>query len=302
MLKDSHNEIIFAHPVKHGFLSVIVPVYKDPDGLKKTLDGLAAQTIPHKDYEVLVANDGADPEITRLCQEYENVRELSIHPNKGSYNARDTALAESRGEYIAFTDADVILPPTWLAEGRKLLSQYDYVGGPVRFPKLARETAVTLYEKNTGFATERYFTIARFCITANLFTTREVIETVGGFDRRMYSGGDYEFGDRVYRSGKFKQGYSENISIEHPHRTYKEILKKLKRTTQGFNHLVSLYPDRFNSKFYLLDGFLFAIKPPKLTGGVGLFVFTWWMRFVDLYYKAKYYKFAKLTGFGDSKN
>lgn len=297
----SYVQVHFAHPVKSRYVSVIIPVYRDTEGLEKTLQCFSRQTLSQSQFEVIVANDGADPAVSEVCNRYPFVKEVTITPNKGSYKARNTALTESRGEYLAFTDADTSPSPNWLKEGVRFLEQYDYVGGPVKFPKLDQETVVTRYEKQFSFDTKTYYKDLHFSITANMFTKRKVFETIGGFDRRLLSGGDFEFGNRVFTSKLFSQGYAESLIVEHPHRSYEEILKKRKRTVQGTDTLRLFYPKRFVMNYYLLDGLIDALRPPRFTSDLKYFFFVWWMQFVDLYFKARYYRFAKLTGIGDPK-
>lgn len=84
-----------------------------------------------------------------------------------------------------------------------------------------------------------------FGVTANIFVKRKVFEEIGGFDQRLKSGGDIEFGDRVYRSKKFRQIYKKDVLVIHPPRGYKNLIKKIKRVTQGNIKLNQLYPIRF---------------------------------------------------------
>jgi hypothetical protein len=53
--------------------------------------------------------------------------------------------------------------------------------------------------------------------TANMWTTRDVIDQIGHFDGRLLSGGDRDFGERVFSAGMC-QHYADNVIVRHPAR------------------------------------------------------------------------------------
>ena len=110
-----YTQITFKEKEVPSFVSVIIPVYKDAIGLKDTLESLNEQTIDRANFEIIVVNDGGDPDITALCEKYQ-VRVIEQKPNRGSYYARNKGLEISKGEFIAFVDADIKVPNDWLAK------------------------------------------------------------------------------------------------------------------------------------------------------------------------------------------
>ncbi len=44
-------------------ISVIVPVFEDPDGIRACLEGLARQTVPVDQFDVVVVDNGSNPPI-----------------------------------------------------------------------------------------------------------------------------------------------------------------------------------------------------------------------------------------------
>ena len=274
-----------------GYTSVIIPVYRDADGLEQTLTSLKNQSIPDSDYEVIVGNDGGGTEISDLCVNY-NVKEVAIVPNKGSYYARNRALEESRGEYIAFVDADISVPEYWLAAGIQKLQYFDYVGGPVVIDKVKVHEPEHLYEQLHGFPCEKFFYEQHFCVTANLFVKRIVIEDIGGFVSRLRSGGDNEFGKRVYLSGKYKQEFSESITVLHPPRGFRKLIKKGIRLHRGRILLNKMFPDRYNyekprSRTLILDMAL----PPRISSVKKIFTDENKFSFFQKYWFIWKYKF-----------
>ena len=96
-------------------ISVIIPVYNAAQYLPRTIRCLREQTIC--DMEVLLIDDGSNDGSAAICQEIasNDRRFLYIHQeNQGVSAARNNGLSRSRGEYIAFLDADDIIPTNYL--------------------------------------------------------------------------------------------------------------------------------------------------------------------------------------------
>jgi len=102
------------------FISVIVPAYQASRTLADTLESLAALTYPA--HEVIVVDDGSTDDTLRIAREYP-VRIIRLERNSGAGVARNTGAAEARGQLLAFTDADVIVPPDWLERGLALMQE-----------------------------------------------------------------------------------------------------------------------------------------------------------------------------------
>lgn len=296
------NTVNFRYPKKNNFVSVIIPVYRDAKGLHDTLSSLQKQTLNKSNYEVIVANDGDDIEVSRVCKEF-NIKEVKITPHKGSYNARNKALEESRGEFLAFTDADVIVHEFWLEKGVSKLKEFEYVGGPVVFNNTNTKNLVQLYEKIFDFNIYESFKENHYCVTANLFTVRELITNIGGFDIRLKSGGDLEFGQRVNLIPQYRQTFLQDNAVLHPHRDYKGLLIKKKRIIGGLTDLLSYYPERYNRhSLILVDSIIYAVIPPKeYLYNVRFFLFVWYMKLIDLYLNIKYRSYGMKFFNPDSK-
>ncbi len=92
-------------------ISVIVPVYKVEAYLQRCVDSLLAQTF--SDFEVILVDDGSPDHCGEICDEYvrkdERVR-VFHKPNGGVSSARNLGLDNVHGEWIAFVDADDLVP------------------------------------------------------------------------------------------------------------------------------------------------------------------------------------------------
>lgn len=90
-------------------LSIIIPVYNVEQYLEKCLQSCLSQDIPHKEYEIIVVNDGSpDGSLhiaERIASNSTNVSVIS-QENGGLSAARNTGLKVAKGEYIWFVDSD----------------------------------------------------------------------------------------------------------------------------------------------------------------------------------------------------
>lgn len=217
------------------FVSVIVPVYNGAAFLPRCLAALEKQNYPAESYETLVVFNGG-PCCVDANGPRSAVRFLQER-TPGSYAARNRGIFNARGSVLAFTDVDCIPDPNWLKNGVQALTENPgcgFVGGKIEIvPKLsARLSLVERYEKNNYFLQRLYVNQSQFAATANMFTTREVIDRVGMFNWNLKSGGDKEWGGRVSSLGL--QGFYEPAAlVRHDARSLGALLRKARRIAGG---------------------------------------------------------------------
>jgi len=218
------------------FVSIVVPVYNDPVGLRTCLEALESQSYPSGSYEVIVVDNNSDEPIDGVVDPCPHAFS-EFESKQGSYAARNRGIEVAEGDLLAFTDADCIPSEQWLRAGVKCLQSagVDYVGGPVEifFADPEDPSPVGLYDALTSFRQKGNLEQKGFSVTANLLTTRSVFQSVGLFDERLKAGGDREWGRRAYRKG-FTPGYCEGAIVRHPARnSLAEMLKKERRVAEG---------------------------------------------------------------------
>ncbi len=223
--------------MNYPFVSVIIPVFNDEDRLMICLDSLHKQTYPKENFEIVVIDNGSSNPVASKLKTYTNVRCFD-EPVSGSYRARNTGIRHALGQIIAFTDSDCIPSIDWIENGVKALSSMKNPGIAagridVFFKDPKRPTWVELFEKEFAFNQEGYVKNQHFGATANVFTTTAVIEKAGLFDESLKSGGDMEWGKRVFNAG-FDVIYADEVKVDHPARCdIKERFVKTKRTALG---------------------------------------------------------------------
>lgn len=92
---------------KNVTVSFVLPVYNAACYLRQCLESVLRQSLP--DFEIVLVNDGSTDNSLALCREYETEYEF-IHvidqPNQGVSAARNQGIADAKGKYICFLDAD----------------------------------------------------------------------------------------------------------------------------------------------------------------------------------------------------
>ncbi len=108
-------------PIK---ISVIVPVYNAAAYLATCLDSIFGQTLT--EIEVICVEDGSTDGSLSILQKYVQKESRLIvltQANKGPGYARNTAIAQAKGEYIAFVDADDYIDKTLFEKAYRLARQ-----------------------------------------------------------------------------------------------------------------------------------------------------------------------------------
>lgn len=210
-------------------VSVVVPHYDDLDRLDRCLDLLMAQTFPAAEREIIVADNGSPQGEDAVRARIAGRARLVIAPEKGAGLARNVGVAAARAPLLAFTDADCLPEPGWLAAGLAALAHTDVIGGGMKVvPEHAgRLTGAEAFEHVFAFSNERYVREEGFTVTANLFCARSTFDAVGPF--RTGVSEDIEWSRRATAKG-FHLAYAADAVVGHPPRPdWPALLKKWRR-------------------------------------------------------------------------
>lgn len=252
------------------FVSVVIPVHNDPEGLRDTLDALVDQTYDRDRYEVLVVDNRSRDETPAVAgayaTRYEQVQALDERRRQSSYAARVRGIRRARGDVLAFIDADMTVEGDWLERAVEHMDEeeLDYMGCNVELYAEGEETLASKFNRHSGFPIERYVDELHFAPTCCLFVRSEVVDEVGPFDARFVSSGDREFGQRVHEAG-FEMGYADDVRMYHPTRSsVSSLARKSARIGRGKHQMRRLYPQRYgDSKRLLLYPGLYVPSLPR---------------------------------------
>jgi glycosyltransferase involved in cell wall biosynthesis len=109
------------------FFSIIVTTYNRPDALTAVLRGIDQQDDRY--FEVIVADDGSEPDASKLASRYGARHVWQPHNGFRAAAIRNKAVAASRGEYLIFLDGDCVPRPSFTARHRALAEAGWFVAG-----------------------------------------------------------------------------------------------------------------------------------------------------------------------------
>ncbi len=202
-------------------VSVCIAARNESKNLRKLLTSLVNQTYPTDLFEVIIADDLSEDNSRKIIREYSsrysyikllevNNRAEVISPKK---NALSNAISISKGEIILTTDADCIVPPTWIEsmvsafydKDVSLVAGYSEIDLPdwhkaSLLHKFEYYDFAALYSAVIGsYALGEGYT----CIGQNLAYTREAFDKVGGFEqiKHLISGDDVNLMQIMKKAG-----------------------------------------------------------------------------------------------------
>jgi glycosyltransferase involved in cell wall biosynthesis len=121
-------------------VSVVIPAFNCAEYIERTLDSVLAQS--HRDLELIVVDDGSTDDTrsiaARVAARDPRVIVLQQPPSGKAAVARNTGIRASRGELVAFLDADDLFHPEKLAAQVALFARRPELG--VVFCDIARFT------------------------------------------------------------------------------------------------------------------------------------------------------------------
>lgn len=220
-------------------ITVIIPTYHDWDRLQLCLDALQNQTISQKYFEVIAVNNDPYDLVPDTLYIPSNAKIIN-EGKPGSYAARNKAVREAQGTFLAFTDSDCIPDKDWLTNALKIFSsdkKISRIGGKVSIfcENENNRTSAELYDLLFAFQQKKAVNKLGYSVTANLIVRKEDFLSVGYFNDKLFSGGDHEWNMRAKQKG-LSIIYAPNVIVNHPARkTIEELEKKRRRVVGSWN-------------------------------------------------------------------
>lgn len=185
-------------------LTVVVAARNEEEHLADQLDALLAQEWDGA-WEVVVVDNGSEDNTPAILERYrsqhERLRTLSAGERPSKSHAVEVGVNSSSAPLLAFTDADDVVAPGWVAAMAEALARDPVVTGPVELDRLnppwlagsrGRAHAEGLLEFHGLFPTIR---------GNNYGVRRSVLAQVGLPEAEHYPVDDVEFSLRCWFSG-----------------------------------------------------------------------------------------------------
>ncbi len=189
--------------MENPLVSIIIPNYNYGRFLAQTIHSALGQS--YSNTEVIVIDDGSTDDSEAVLRGFGNrIRWFRGH-RKGVSTARNLGVQESRGQFVAFLDADdVWLPAKLTRQVRRILDdpEIGLVHCGVEEIDSAGTSLRTFIDGMEGWVAKEMLLFKRSVIIGLGSTgllPRSTFEAVGGFDERLSTSADWELSYRVAR-------------------------------------------------------------------------------------------------------
>lgn len=183
--------------INHPLVSVVIPAYNSAATIERAVRSVLTQD--YGSIEVIVIDDGSADRTAEIAEAISDNRLRVIRQsNAGPAAARNRGIRETRGEFIAFLDADDEWTPTHLSTCVQSLSP-EKVGAAYTFIDHRLQHGKEIYgdrwEQNRLF--ERVFWPSARMVTSAVVLRRRAIDVIGNFDEALRSREDMDLFIRV---------------------------------------------------------------------------------------------------------
>jgi len=175
-------------------VTVAIPTHNRCDLVVEALESALAQD--YADREIVVVDNGSTDETQQRLEPYLGRIRYVRQEDRGRAGARNRAIEEAEGDYIAFLDSDDVWLPGKLERQVTVLDAERDMGlvhGHVevidgRGEPLLRETEEhrqMFTDAHRGGATYAGYALRCLCLTSTTMMRRSVLESLGGYDESM---------------------------------------------------------------------------------------------------------------------
>lgn len=236
-------------------LTVVIPTYKRTQMLAKVLGGLAAQTFPAENFEVIVVMDGPDDAteaMLRNCAAPFHLRWFSP-PHLGAPRCRNTGLRESRAPVCVFIDDDIVATPGFV-EAHYAVHQKDsktVVLGALKpaldFPGGLAEVAADWVQAYFDRCSNPSYQVSgKDVVNPNFSARKENVLAAGGWDEAFVGYGgpdDRDLGLRLERLGMRFHFEKNALGYHHQTKGWAGVLRDVRQNGRTFHHYVEKHPE-----------------------------------------------------------
>lgn len=240
-------------------VSVVIPAYNSSPFIAATLRSALDQT--YDNYEIIVVDDGSTDDTLQVVNSFVSsscdlvgkpIRILS-KSNGGPASARNLAIRNSTGKYIAFLDGDDMWMPDKLAEQVEFLERHPEVG-------MVYAEAIVFSEQNgqkefretigyTGETSFCHLLLGDHIPNSTVMIRRECVDKIGWLNesRELVAVEDYEYWLRLARSFPLK-GIAKPMAYYRVHANNlmgdgENIERGLQLPLRVLNETERLFPD-----------------------------------------------------------
>lgn len=195
-------------------VSIITPVYNAELYIEKTIKSVISQT--YSNWELIIVDDCSTDNTMKIVEKYckidDRIKLIRHQQNQGVAITRNTALAEAKGQYIAFLDGDDMWLPKKLEKQLSFMENNDYVFTYTAYQKYYSESnekgKIIKVPAKMTYKSILYNT-AIACLT--VMVNREI---VGNFEMPLLNHSEDQCAwQSILKKGYVGYGLNENLAL-----------------------------------------------------------------------------------------
>jgi glycosyltransferase involved in cell wall biosynthesis len=193
--------------------SVVVPVYQGAETIGEAIESVLAQE--PSPLEVIVVDDGSTDALDRALGPFGERVTIVRRPHRGVAAARNSGLNAASGDFVLFWDADDVLLPGKIAALGELGQQrpdLDLLCTDLYFERDGRR-AGRFGEVNPFPLRQQRTTVLERCFVVQPAFRRSRLVEIGGFDKTLATGEDWDCVLRLILSGSSAGLWDEPLGV-----------------------------------------------------------------------------------------
>jgi len=180
-------------------VSIVIPVFNADKCIERCLSALQNLDYPKDKYEIIIVDNGSTDKTVELVKKYP-VR-LFVLPQVTISHLRNFGASKSKGNVLAFIDADCIAPSLWLKRSTELLNN-ENIGAVGCWYQLPQETTFLERVWNAHMSSRRLKTgDIDWVPSGNLIISKAAYNKIGGFNEALATSEDVDICQRIHLSG-----------------------------------------------------------------------------------------------------
>jgi glycosyltransferase involved in cell wall biosynthesis len=203
-------------------ISFVIPAYNEEGYINLCLDALIREIGRRDGYEIIVVDNNSTDRTCAIVEEYAARYPFAaislIHePRRGANSAREAGFAASKGELVAFLDADTELLPVWINRAERAFAKDPKLvclSGPFIYydlPFLARALVKFFYGMSYVVYFVNNFIIRNTSVIqgGTEIVRRDALKKIGGHDVSLtFYGDDADLARRLSKVGKVRFSFA----------------------------------------------------------------------------------------------
>ena len=243
-------------------MSVVIPTLNEERHLRNCLESLVRADFLRKHFEVVVIDNGSTDSTIQIAESFASELNIRVFVRQRVFISalRNFGVSMAKGAYVAFVDADCVVPPNWLRDGMRRVVENGagIVGAHYRIPA-GSSLLATIWDRHQIAAKVGR---VNYVPGGDLMIGRAHFLSIGGFDESIETNEDAELCERARHAGLSVCSFPELAVIHYgtPQSLRAFYRKQRWHGTHVFRVFLRDFPHSENTRVVLLALFVLGCE------------------------------------------